>query len=398
MLRIGLAGLGVAATMLMPGIDAYPGAQIVAAADPRLSARVAFETHYRGGRAYADVEGLCTDPNVDAIWIATPNQMHCEHTIAAANHGKHVICTKPMALTIDECTRMCEAAESNGVLLLCGQTWSMSPDVRAMSAVAHSGDLGRIIAINTWMSTDWLIKPRIPEELDEAKGGGVVFRHAPHLIDTVRELGPGPLRSVRAMVGRWMPERPCPGNFTAYLEFEDGTPASIVYNGYGYFDTSELTWGIGNRWYTEEERIPIRRALRQATQDVAAAKEGMRFGAGLQHADSVGGGWNSPQAEGTRAHINWFGLTVVSCERGDVRQSPNGLFVYDDDGKREIPVTGDRGIGTVEVQELDEAIRNGTPLEHSGRWALGTLEIGVAFVDSARERREILLTHQTAKT
>src|ERR1700733_1324741 len=131
MLRIGLAGLGVAATMLMPGIDAYPGAQIVAADGPRTSARVAFEAQYRGGRAYSDVEALCMDPDVDAIWIATPNQLHCKQTILAANHGKHVICTKPMALTIDECTRMCEAAERNGVLLLCGQTWSMSPDVRA---------------------------------------------------------------------------------------------------------------------------------------------------------------------------------------------------------------------------------------------------------------------------
>jgi len=60
-----------------------------------------------------------------------------------------------------------------------------------------------------------------------------------------------------------MPERPCPGNFSAYLEFEDGTPATIAYNGYGYFDTSELTWGIGNRMYSEEERVRVRRALRQ---------------------------------------------------------------------------------------------------------------------------------------
>ncbi len=396
MLKVGLAGLGVAAAMVMPGIDAYPGAQIVAAADPRESARAAFEAQY-GGRAYADVQALCADPDVDAIWIATPNHLHCEHTIAAAEHGKHVICTKPMALTIDECERMCAAAERNGVLLLCGQTWSMSPDVRAMAAVVRSGELGRIIAITSWMSTDWLIKPRVAEEVDERLGGGVVFRHAPHLIDTIRTLGPGPLRSVRAMVGRWMPERPCPGNFTAYLEFEDGTPASLVYNGYGYFDTSELTWGIGNRWYTEEERIPIRRALRAGAADVESAKESMRFGAAVQHADATGGGWGSPQAVGTRAHINWFGLTVVSCERGDVRQSPNGLYVYGDAGRREVLVVGDRGIGSVEVAEMDDAIRNGTPLEHSGRWALGTLEVGVALVDSARERCEIALSRQAAR-
>ena len=138
----------------------------------------------------------------------------------------------------------------------------MSPDIQAMWAIARSGELGRLIAINSWLSTDWLLKPRVAEEIDEALGGGVVYRHAPHLIDTVRLLGGGRVRSVRAMVGRWMPERPCPGNFSAYLEFEDGTPATIAYNGYGYFDTSELTWGIGNRMYSDEERVGVRQALR----------------------------------------------------------------------------------------------------------------------------------------
>src|SRR5580700_6527265 len=113
----------------------------------------------------------------------------------------------------------------------------------------------------------------MPEELDEALGGGVVYRHAPHLIDTVRLLGGGKLRSVRASVGRWMKERACPGNFSAYLEFEDGTPATIVYNGYGYFDTSELTWGFGNRMYAEDERPAVRRALRMGTADQDVAKE-----------------------------------------------------------------------------------------------------------------------------
>jgi phthalate 4,5-cis-dihydrodiol dehydrogenase len=244
------------------------------------------------------------------------------------------------------------------------------------------------------MSTDWLIKPRVAEELDERLGGGVIFRHAPHLIDSIRALGPGALRSVRAMVGRWMPERPCPGNFSAYLEFEDGTPASLIYNGYGYFDTSELTWGIGNRWYTEAERIPVRRALRAGTSDAEAAKEGMRFGAATTTAASTGGGWRSPDAVGTRAHANWFGLTVVSCERGDIRQSPNGLYVYDDAGRHELPVVANHRNGTIELREMDAAISHGTPIEHSGRRALGTLEVGIALVESARERREVYLNYQ----
>ncbi|MEA2902709.1 MAG: phthalate 4,5-cis-dihydrodiol dehydrogenase [Alphaproteobacteria bacterium] len=392
-LRLGIAGLGVASTLFLPGVEQSPHTRIVAAADRRRSALDAFERKYRG-RTYGSVEDLCADPDIDVIWVATPNQFHCRHTVLAAEHGKHVICTKPMALTVDECETMCLAAERNGVKLLCGQTYSMSPDVQAMWAVTRGGELGRLIAIHSWLYTDWLLKPRVPEETDEAMGGGVVYRHAPHLIDTVRLLAGGRVRSVRAAVGRWMPERPCPGNFSAYLEFEDGTPATIAYNGYGYFDTSELTWGIGNRMYADDERVRVRHALRRGEIDAEVAKEGMRFGAGAQNAASRGSGHQATPAVGTRAHIGWFGITVASFERGDVRQSPNGIFVYDDNGRREVPVHGGRGTGMLEMKEMHEAVVAGTPITHDGRWAMATLEVGSAIVASARERREIMLSHQ----
>ncbi len=396
-LRLGIAGLGVASTLFLPGVEACPEAQIVAAADRRPDARAAFTARY-GGRTYDDVADLCADPDVDVVWIATPNQYHCEHTVLAAERKKHVICTKPMALNVAEAERMCAAAERNGVQLLCGQTWSMSPDVQAMVQVVRSGELGRLIAANTWLYTDWLLKPRVAEELDESLGGGVVYRHAPHLIDTVRLLGGGDVRSVRAATGRWMPERPCVGNFTAYLEFEDGTPATIVYNGYGYFDTSELTWGIGNRMYSDAERVGVRRALRDGSADDESAKDGLRFGAAAVRPSLLADGRESTDTvAGTRSRIGWFGLTIASCERGDVRQSPNGLYVYDASGRREVPVFGDRGTGMLEMREMHACLAEGKAIVHDGRWALATLEVGMAIMESGRERREIILEHQRVK-
>jgi phthalate 4,5-cis-dihydrodiol dehydrogenase len=393
-LRVGIAGLGVASTLFLPGVEQSPHARIVAAADPRRGALEAFARKYQG-RTYDSVEAMCADPDIDVIWVATPNQFHCRHTVMAAEHGKHVICTKPMALTVAECDEMCRAAERNGVELLCGQTYSMSPDVQAMWAVARSGELGQLIAINSWFFTDWLLKPRVAEETDESLGGGVIYRHAPHLIDTVRLLGGGQVRSVRASVGRWMPERPCPGNFSAFLEFEDGTPATISYNGYGYFDTSELTWGIGNRMYSEAERVQVRRALRHGEIDIEGAKENMRFGTSSDRAAASVRSSDDPSV-GTRAHIAWFGITVASFERGDIRQSPNGVFVYGDAGRREIPVYGGRGTGLLEMKEMYEALVNGRPITHDGRWATATLEVGNAITESSRQRREIMLSHQCA--
>src|SRR5579862_5160563 len=84
-LNLGIAGLGVASTLFIPGVEESPHAAIVAAADKRASARDAFAARY-SGRAYADIDDLCKDPAVDVIWVATPNQYHCEHAIRAAEH------------------------------------------------------------------------------------------------------------------------------------------------------------------------------------------------------------------------------------------------------------------------------------------------------------------------
>jgi len=102
----------------------------------------------------------------------------------------------------------------------------------------------------------------------------------------------------------------------------------------------------------------------------------------------------TPTVAGTRAHIGWFGVTVASCERGDVRQSPNGLYVYDANGRREIPVSGGRGTGLLEMREMYECLHDGTPITHDGRWALATLEIGLAISESSDARKEIMLRHQ----
>ena len=128
--------------------------------------------------------------------------------------------------------------------------------------------------------------------------------------------------------------------------------------------------------------------------NVDAAKEGMRFGAGTDDTASHGSAWTNETSVGTRAHIRWFGVTVASFEKGDIRQSPNGIYVYDDDGRHEVPVEGDRGIGLLEMKEMYEAVIEGKPIVHDGRWALATTEVGEAIMQSGRERREIMLSHQ----
>jgi predicted dehydrogenase len=293
--------------------------------------------------------------------------------IAAAERGKHVIVSKPMAITLDEASAMNAAAERNAVKLLAGHTQSMAPTIRKMADLVHSGDLGKLGMLHTWHFTDWIYRPRLPAELDVSLGGGPVFRQASHQVDIVRYIAGGRVKSVRAQVVQLDLERRAPGAYTALLNFEDGTPATIVYSGYGHFSMGELLSGEG-----PTSQIGVRTPLEEA-----AAKEAMRYS----------GSTNSPARGGNS--LGLFGLTLVTCERGDLRESPTGLFLYRRGEVKEIPVE-DELRGAAELEELYQAVRFEKPMVHDGRWGEATLEVCLAIHESARSGAEVMLSRQTA--
>lgn len=386
-MKVGVAGLGVGAKGVIRAMENAPFLQIAASADVRPQALEAFQKRY-GGRTYESVAGLAKDPDVEVIWVSTPNRYHCEHTIVAAENGKHVVVEKPMAISMDEAERMVDAAERNNVKLLCGHTASLMAGFRAMRRVISSGRLGKVQAINCWSYVDWLFRPRMPEELDMSHGGGTPFRQGPHQFDVVRLMGGGMVKSVRGAVREWMPFRPSPGYYTAFLEFEDGTPATVVKNGYGYFETTELVpWAAPGRPATGP--AGLRKTLRAGrTTEEAQAKEASRFGGGREDQTAGGEGGNRTGFQQDA------GIVIVSCERGDIRQAPGGLYVYDDEGMHEEPVEGLHDERMAELDEMYNAILEHRPVHHDGRWGMATLEVILAMLQSAKEGKEISLSHQ----
>lgn len=387
MLRLGVAGLGVASTQILPPISALPVIKIAAACDLRIDALQKFRQTYQG-ETYTSVEELCASPNVDAVYIATPNQLHAQHAITAAEHKKHIIVEKPMALSIAECEAMNEAAEKNGVYLLCGHTHSFDPPVRKIRDIVRSGDLGKLCMINSWNYNEFMYRPRMKHEL--AMSHGVVLNQGPHQVDIARLIGGGKVRSVRAITGIWDKARGHEGSYTCFLEFEDGTPATLVYSGYGLFDTAELfDWvGEGGQYRDPDTNLKVREKLREvrSPEEEEQLKEAMRFGG---------------RREGEFSHVwsgqrkqPFFGFMLVSCERGDIRQTPDGLIIYGESEKKEIPLAaGSRG-REAEIEELYDAVIHGRPIFHDGRWGEATLEVCLAILDSSRQRKEILLSHQ----
>jgi phthalate 4,5-cis-dihydrodiol dehydrogenase len=385
-LRIGAAGLGRAFALMVPALSGHPKIELVAAADPRDDASASFAAEH-GLKAYCSVEDLCADPEVDALYVATPHQFHAQHVIAAARHGKHVLVEKPMALSLEECRAMIEATRKAGVQLVVGHSHSYDAPIARTREIIAAGTVGRLRMISGLYFTDFLYRPRRPEELAASSGGGVVVNQAPHHVDIVRLLGGGLVKSVRALTAAWDHERPVDGAYAALLTFENGAFATLTYSGYAHFDGDELGGWIAESGYPKNP--DVYGAARSVLQDARTPVEELA----LKHARNYGGPDFQRFPEGPRLHQH-FGLLIVSCERADLRPGPAGVTIYGDHERSFEPVRVPQIPRSEVIDEFHAAIIAGKPPLHSGEWGLATMEVCFAMMQSAREGREIPLNHQ----
>jgi phthalate 4,5-cis-dihydrodiol dehydrogenase len=385
--RLGIAGLGRAFSFMIPTFRGDARIEIVAGADPRAEARERFAADF-GARAYETVEELCWDGGVDAIYIASPHQFHAPQVAIAAAHGKHVLVEKPMALSLAECRAMIDATRAAGTHLLVGHSHSFDAPIQKTRALVESGVYGDLRMITAMNFTDFLYRPRRPEELDTAAGGGAVYNQAPHQVEMIRLIGGGRVKSVRAATGIWDPSRPTEGAYTAFLTFENGIVATMTYSGYGHFDSDEFSG-----WFAEsglpkdpakygESRAALLKAPHLAQE--TALKESRNYG-GQAYADT--------SAPAGRKHQN-FGLVIASCEHGDLRPGPDGVQVYGDLAQEFVTIAAPDVPRSEVMDELVAAVLDGTPPLHSGEWSMATMEVCLAILRSAAENREIMLEHQ----
>jgi phthalate 4,5-cis-dihydrodiol dehydrogenase len=383
-LRLGVAGLGRAFTVMLPTFTADKRVALVAAADPRAEARDRFAKEFSAA-TYDSVEAICADPQVEAVYIATPHQFHAEHAKLAAKHRKHLLIEKPLAITLDECRAIAEAAHTSGVQLVVGHSHSFDAPIARTRELIVSGKYGAVRMITALDYTDFLYRPRRPEELDTTQGGGVAFSQAAHQADIVRLLGGGRIKSVRAMTGAWDAARPTEGAYAALLTFENGAFASLNYNGYGHFDSDEFQGWVGEMGQRKEPNAPRRRPVFVDAAAEAAAKAARNYG---------GANYQPAKAEGL-LHQH-FGTIVVSCERADLRPMSNGVMIYQNGVAKLDPLPPPAVPRAEVIDELYDAVVNGRAPLHDGAWATATLEVCLALLTSAREGRDVALTHQVA--
>lgn len=181
--RWGIVGLGgVVVDSVAPAIVASSGSRLVACAGRNPEATQAVAKRFGAERTYIGHEGLVADPDVDIVYIATPNALHKEAVLAAARAGKHVLCEKPLALTVEDAREMDEACRAAGVILRVAFQIRLERMLHRVREIIASGELGELRSIAFERTAPLTQRGAWRHELRQ---GGVIFDVATHLLDLV---------------------------------------------------------------------------------------------------------------------------------------------------------------------------------------------------------------------
>ena len=183
----GLIGAStIARSFMVAAINAQPNGRVVAVTSSDLERGRQFAAEHGIPRAHDTVETLLADPDVDAVYISTTNELHQPQTLAAAAAGKHVLCEKPLALTLDGAREMVDACREAGVMMGTNHHLRNAATHRMLRELIANGAVGRPLAVRVFHAVflpDFLQGWRINRA---DAGGGVILDITVHDVDTIR--------------------------------------------------------------------------------------------------------------------------------------------------------------------------------------------------------------------
>lgn len=237
MIRWGIIGTGIhAKNIVSPILGDASLSEFVAVCDIDKDKAQNFAASHGIERVYDSFDKILKDTKLDVLYIATPNSMHAQQTIQAAEAGKHVLCEKPMALNAADCELMIQSCKQNKVKLgVCFQNRYHPAHIEAHRYI-QSGEVGEIKtakaqyargfppAMRGGMSKGWRGDPSIA-------GTGSLVNQAIHCIDLLRYLLESEVVEVRALLDEDPPERPLDQMTYVILRFANGTDGIVVAGG-----------------------------------------------------------------------------------------------------------------------------------------------------------------------
>lgn len=183
-LRWGILGCArITRRGLVPGIQQSGSGTLAALASRDGATAESWAKEFGIARSYGSYEELVRDPDIDAVYIPLPNELHRPWTIAAADAGKHVLCEKPLALDAAEAEVMVEHCRARGVVLMEAFMWRHQPRTDALRRLVADGRIGTLRLVRTSFSfpidpSDW--------RLDPSRGGGALWDIGTYGVSTAR--------------------------------------------------------------------------------------------------------------------------------------------------------------------------------------------------------------------
>jgi predicted dehydrogenase len=248
----GLIGCGdIAAKRVAAALRDSPQSALVTVARARAPLAADFAREQGARRWHAEWREVLRDPEVDAVYLATPVALHPEQAIAAAEAGKHVLCEKPMALDVDACTRMIAAARQHGVRLGVAYYRHHYPVVARLRALLASGEIGTPVLVQAQAFEPFNPGPDHPRAWLMQKalsGGGPMADFGCHRIEVLLDLL-GPVQETRGFASNARHrDREVEDTCVAHLLFAGGVQAlvSVTHAAQERRDTLEIVGTLGS--------------------------------------------------------------------------------------------------------------------------------------------------------
>lgn len=258
----GIVGIGrIADTQMAPAISALGPGSLVAVVSRDQGRSEAFAERHGARRAYTSYEQLLGDSEVDVVLVATPNSLHSDQVVLAAQAGKHVLCDKPLAVSVAAARRAVSACEAAGISLGINFQTRHHPCFEEVKRLLEGGAIGQPLLIQVQASVS--IAALSGWRADTGLAGlGAIYNIGVHAYDLLRYLTSAEVRSVTAMfeVGA---ARQLERLAMVILEFDNGVRAYVTANQYvpGYPNRFEAFGSEGSIRVTDMPRLWVRGRL-----------------------------------------------------------------------------------------------------------------------------------------
>ncbi|MGC9316923.1 MAG: Gfo/Idh/MocA family protein [Armatimonadota bacterium] len=223
-LQWAIVGCGdIANKRVAPAMVEDPGSELVALFSNTPERAEEMAQRFGARRAYSDLAAVLADDRVEAVYLASPPARHLAETVAAAQAGKHVLCEKPMALSVAQCRQMIEACRDNGVALAVSYYRRWYPKSRRIKQLIDEGAIGRPVRARVMIGgrydpaeDDWK-----HWRVTEAAGGGALMDTGSHRLDLICYWLGEPAR-VAGLTGHLAMDYAVPDTETLICEMADG--------------------------------------------------------------------------------------------------------------------------------------------------------------------------------